>query len=598
MSRMPRARRPWTVAVALVAAGFVLAGCGGLPVNTSVQPGLDVNGVNEPPLEYVPPGPGAGATPDEVLRGFLVAGTASGGVYDVARSFMTNAMARSWVPDGPADIYDSSSPLTIKAVSDNAWQLSAPQLAVIEPDGKFVPSAPGTEVRATMTLEKVAGQWRISSLPRGFGRWVGQRDLDSLFAPYRVTYLGPSTAPTIADVRWFPRDHLPNRLAAAVIDPLPTYLAGAATTTFPADANLSSVQVKDGVATVDVSGTFRADTAHRKAMWTQLVLSLTGLPDVNAVSLEANGVVLDYAGRPARPLSASDLDPLTGAVPGPVAPVLRTGAKVTSVDVVTLLDPGSAGRQPNVVRKQYPDIDPGWIQLALSADGAEVAAVDGDRSSLSRWRNNQRYVVPVPATKISRPAYDGRGFLWFGGAGTGGATASARLWVVDTHVAAGDLKAAAAHAVPVPWLEGRLVVAARPSGDGQRIAVVSTDASGRQPRLDLAGVVRDRSGLPSALATPIQLAANLTLVRDVAWTDDIDLAAIGQIGSTDPLRVVNVSIGGQVTERAPTPGAQSVTVLPGQRDVVVVTDRHTILVQAGQGWQQRGTGTDLAVAAG
>ena len=98
MTRMPRARRPWTAAVALLAAGLVLAGCGGLPVNTTVQPGLDVNGVNEPPLEYVPPGPSAGQTPDEVMRSFLNAGTASGGVYDVARAFLSKG-ALSWAPD-------------------------------------------------------------------------------------------------------------------------------------------------------------------------------------------------------------------------------------------------------------------------------------------------------------------------------------------------------------------------------------------------------------------------------------------------------------------------------------------------------------------
>ncbi|MEO7070810.1 MAG: MtrAB system histidine kinase MtrB [Nostocoides sp.] len=610
MTGMPGAhlRRPGTPRaglgpslVAALACLAVLAGCGGLPTNTTVQPGLDVNGVNAPPLQYVPPGPARNATPDEILRGFLVAGTASDGVYDVARAFLTNPVARSWVPDGPAVIYDSASPLNVTAVSGTAWQLSATELAVIQPDGKFAPSPPGTVVQATVTLDKVDGQWRVSALPKGFGRWVGQRDLDDLFAPYRVTYLGPPTAPTVPDIRWFPRDHLPNRLATAVIDPLPAYLKDAATTAFPADANLSSVQVRDGVATVDLTGTFRTDTASRREMWSQLVLSLTGLPDVNAVVLQNNGVVLDYAGRPARPLSANDVDPPTVTLNGPVAPVLRVGAKVTPVDAATLLDPGAGGRQPAGQRKVYPDVAPGWVELALSVDGLELAAVDGARSGLSRWRNNQRYVVPVSASDIARPAYDTRGFLWFSGMATtdpAAADPSVRIWVVDTRVAAGDLKAAAAHPLPVPWLDKRIVTSVEPSADGQRVAVVSTDPAGHDPRLEVAGVVRDGSGLPTALATPLQLAPTMTLIRDVAWADDVDVVAIGQIGAKDPLRVITVNLGGQLTSRAPTPGAISIAVLASQRDVVVVTDRQTILVQAGQGWQQRGQGTDLAVAPG
>lgn len=597
MTRMPGAGRRSVLAAATALISLVLVACGGLPVDTTVQPGLDVNGVNAPPLQYVPPGPRPGATPDEVLRGFLVGGTASGGVYDVARAFLTNSVARSWVPDSAAVIYDSSSPLTISAVTGNVWTLSATQLAVIEPDGKFVPSARGAVVHATMTLERVAGQWRISALPKGFGRWVGERDLDGLFAPYRVTYLGPPAAPTIVDVRWFPRDHLPNRLAAAVTDPLPPYLVGAATTAFPDDANLSSVQVKNGVATVDLTGTFRTDTTNRKAMWSQLVLSLSGLPDVNAVLLQSKGIVLDYSGRPARPLSASDLTPPSGALVGPVAPVIRIGSAVSQVDVTSLLDPSAAGRPAVSPRKVYPDVGDGWIQLALSADGTELAAVDGSRNGLSRWRSNQRYVVPVDATQIARPAYDGRGFLWFAGVGSGVAK-STRLWVVDTHLVPGDLKTAMAHAVTAGWLQDRVVTSVSPSADGQRVAVVSTDPAGRQPRLDVAGVVRDKTGLPSSLAIPIQLAPTMTLIHDVAWTDDTDLVAIGQVGSRDPLRVVDINLGGELVNQAPTPGAQSISVLPGQRDVVVVTDRDTVLVQVGQAWQQRGPGSDLAVPGG
>ncbi len=595
---MPPTRRPWAVIASLVVTVLAIAGCGGLPVDTAVQPGLNVNGVNPPQLQYVPPGPRAGETPDEVIRGFLVAGTASGGVYNVARAFLTSAAAGTWVPDGEAVIYDSSSPLDIRPITPTSWQLTATQQAVIDPGGRLLPSRADTVVRATITLQLVKGQWRISGLPKGFGRWVGERDLDGLFAAYGVVYLGPRSAPTIPDVRWFPRDHLPNRLTAAVIDPLPAYLDGAATTVFPTDAVLSSVQVKDGVATVDLAGSFRTDTASRKAMWTQLVLSLTGLPDVNAVILQSNGVVLDYAGRPARPLSANDLEPPAGDLTGPVAPVVRTGGKVSTVDLTSLLDPGAAGRQPAVPRKAYPDVASGWVQLALSADGAELAAVDGNHNDLSRWRNNQQYVVPVAAAKIARPAYDGRGYLWFGGVGSAAGAKDVRLWVVDTHAAPGDLKAAAAHAVAVPWLEGRVVTSARPSADGQRVAVVSTDAAGRHPRLDLAGVVRDKSGLPASLAASVQLAPTMTLIRDVAWADDTDLVAIGQVGTHDPLRVVGVSIGGQLVSRPPTPGAESITVLPGQRDVVVVTDRNTFLVQAGLGWQQRAQGTDLAVPAG
>ena len=84
-----------------------------------------------------------------------------------------------------------------------------------------------------------------------------------------------------------------------------------------------------------------------------------------------------------------------------------------------------------------------------------------------------------------------------------------RLWVVDQSVNPAEPRAAAT-AVAAAWLEGRRVLESRVAPDGDRVAVLSTRLDGSDTRIDLAGIVRARGGLPQRLAQPLRVGASLT----------------------------------------------------------------------------------------
>lgn len=577
----------------VIAAAWLLTGCSGLATSSPVQPGLDVNGASSAPLQFVPPGPQPDAAPADIIRGFLRAGTASDGNYDVARTFLTQAAAKTWVPDNDAVVYDSAEPLTVTDAGLDRWRLAASQVARIESDGRYLPSIPGSPTTADLTLTRTAGQWRIASMPQGFGRWVSGLDAARLFAAYRVSYLAVGTGAPVPDLRWFPQDHLPTRLAKALLDDVPPYLVGTARSAIPADATVESVPIKGGVATVDLTGTFSSDTSARRAVWTQVVLTLAQLPAVDEVMVQSGGATLDYAGKPAGPLTPADVTPGSSAnTASTVLPVLRNGSTVTQVNPRDLLDGESPGRVSADQRRTYPDVGEAWKWLALAPRGTELAAVDDDQKGLSRWRNNNQYVVPVSAESISRPAYDVSGVLWFGGVG---AAAAQRLWALDTSVNPADPKVAAARPVTATWLAGRTVVAVAPSSDSERLAVVSTDAKGKGTRLDVTGVIRAKGGFPTGLSAPLRVGAPITRAGDLTWIDDTTLALIAAVG-TEQARPYVVSTGGEMTGLSSVPGATAVTTLSGQRDLVVTSTDDAIRIRAGVRWVHLATGSDFAVA--
>ncbi len=586
-------RRSLLLGAAALATGAV-AGCSGLATTSPVQPGLDVNGASSAPFQFVPPGPQAGASPEDIIRGFLRAGTASDGNYDVARSFLTAAAAKLWVPDNDAVIYDKDVVLDVTAVGGNQWRMGVSQLARIETDGRYQPSDPATPTTATVTVQQVQGQWRIAALPEGFGRWVSSSDVARLFSAYRVVYLAVDSGGVVPDLRWFPQDHLTTRLAKALLDAVPAYLAGTARTAIPADSTVESVPTKGGVATVDLTGTFSSSAAARKAVWTQMVLTLAQLPEVGEVMVQSGGATLDYAGKPPGPLGPADVTPGGQGSSDAVPPVLRRGSAVEQVNPRDLLDGQQAGHGTVQPRRTYPAVGTAWKWLALGPKGEEVAAVDDDGGGLSRWRSNNQYVVPVTAAKVSRLAYDGVDVLWFGGVG---GRAADRLWAVDTTANPADHKLARARAVGVSWLSGRIVVSVAVSSESERIAVLSTDAAGHGPRLEVAGIARDKSGFPTGLASPLRIGDPLTHGVDVTWIDDTTVAVIGSVGS-EAARPYVVSIGGELSGLSAVPGATAVTTLAGERDLVVTSTDGVIRIRAGNEWVELAKGSDFAVAPG
>lgn len=590
---------------AAAAAGIVLAlgvsACGGISMDSPVQPGLEVGATQGDPVRVLFPGPAAGSSAEQIVQGFLRAGAASDGEYEVARSFIAPAPEATWRPDTSIMIFTDDSALTVKAVDENTVRAEAKVVASIDANGRYRDLPPGTVTEATFGLEKVGGEWRITTLPEGLGLWLSAADADRLYDPFRIHYISTAGRELVPDTRWFPLGKgLATRLARAQLGDVPAYLQGAARTDIPTGTRLTvdAVPVDRGVATVDLTATKPGgDPIRRQNLWAQFVATLTQVPGVDRVALKVEGTNLDLPERQSAPGSLSDLGFPT-PVEVPVAkPVLRSGSSLFRVDPDQLTEQrdGDPARPPDRQPAELASIESGWVWLAQSRDGQDMAAIGGDRAELSRWRGKSQIRVPYFGSQLTRPTYDRQDVLWVGGVADG----RARIWAINTAADPTDAERSKPVALDVGWLRGRSVVALRLADDGQRIGVVSTDARGASPQVDVAGVVRSANGLPERLAEPLRIASTLTLARDLVWVDQTSIAVLGRITPDSPVRVWIAEVGGRMLAAAVSdvPGAQSVTTVNGERGLVVTTDKGVVLLRAGSSWLDVAEGSDFAVPA-
>src|SRR5690606_31515900 len=93
-----RMRRPGRVLAVLIALAAVLSACAGLPTSGPVNPGLQSDEVPEDNFLYYPEGPASGATPEQIVQGFVEAATSPAGDWATAREFLTEDFADAWEP--------------------------------------------------------------------------------------------------------------------------------------------------------------------------------------------------------------------------------------------------------------------------------------------------------------------------------------------------------------------------------------------------------------------------------------------------------------------------------------------------------------------
>lgn len=586
----PRVRAAITVLAALL-----LAGCGGLSRGGPVEPGLDVGSGNPPDLRVSFPGPVPGAGQESIVRGFVRAGAASDAAYDNARAFLTAQVSEKWDPDRNLVLLADDAAPAASLLDPATVRITARAAGTVDAEGRYTAARPGSKVSATFRLSTVGGEWRISELPAGFGRWIASSEVSRLVQPYDVHYVATSRRSLVPDTRWFPVDKLATRLARAQLGPVPPQLVDAAVTAVPPSARLlgDAVSIQSGVAVVNlINGKLAAGEATRQNLWAQFVSTLTQDTGVSRVELSVDGVPVNLGGLDGSAATLAEVGFTTPTTPPLARPVVRRGDDVVAFDPSTLGD--QEPRQP-VASVDHPPVLRTFRHLALSADGAEIAGVDPDGNGISRWRGTTRYEVPLDARAVGNPSYDRRGFLWMGGVGSKGAKAP-RLWVVDLSAAPAEPPAAATPVV-ASWLANRRVVDARVAADGDRVAVVSTRLDGSDTRIDLAGVVRGAGGLPQRLAAPLRIGASVSRATSIAWLDEHTLAALGVLdGKT--LQPVVLTAGGEVRGLTPVANAVSITSTGSERDLWVVTSTGRLLGRAGSQWVDSGPASDLAVAAG
>lgn len=581
-----------------LAAPLALSACGGLPASSAVERGSLVVQAAQQPVRVQPDGPADGATPEQIVRGFLRAGAGAGFDDDhaVARSFFARSVKDSWVPDSGVKVYGNESALKVRQVSPNAVLVKAAIVAEVDSEGRYRETPAGTVAQATFGMAKLHGGWRILQSPKGFGLLLSADDLDRTYRSFTVAYVSTVARTMVVDRRWFPvTSGLATTLARAQLAPVPAYLSGAARTGVPPGTALAvdSVPIQAGRAVVDLSpNVLKASPELRPAMWAQFVTCLQQVASVSEVSLEVGGAGLDLPDTPGRVSTLTALGYQTRDSTGIDTAILRTGTQLTRVSSDRPPDLDLPVRPPDLAANSsiLPKIATGWVSLALSWTGQEIAAIGGDHADLARWQRDRHFQLAPFGRDLTRPSYDSLNGLWVAGQ----AGQAAKVWVIDTSVS--PMEKARPHALSVPWLSQRRVLALKVATDNQRVALITSNPGGGDVQVAVAGVVRSANGAPVSLSpAPLRVGWTLTSATDLAWVDDSTLAVVGRVSPRDVIGPQLVEIGGKITPMPPVAGTRLVTNTGGLRGLVVLTDAGQIKARAGSGWQVLQTGTDFLI---
>lgn len=543
-------RRP--LAVLLSALALALAGCAGLPTTGPVTPGLEAGAeAGEPDFAFRPDSPQPGATPQEIVDGFIRAGTGPGkdGQWSVAKEYL--APGTEWDPTARVTI-DEPGDRVYSSTTEDQVSLTLSHVADVDEIGAYEPSA-GEPTKLDFRLAVQAdGEWRITEAPGGLVLDMSQ--FSSVFQRYSLMYFDPTWRFLVPDVRWFPRTNAATYVTDALVDGPPApWLAASVASAFPEDVSVRpSVPVdSDGIAQVELDAAAAELSPDMQArMQAQLEGSLGTVSGVSSVEMTAGTTPLDVEPAATRTTRVSSL----AAVQTQNGFGFLNGDEIDPIDGLT-----------NAMTK----VDPLAIQIAPDRDFAAVHVASG---SNVRVQANGDVLEFDARGGLIEPTVDPSGFSWS-----------------VPRDAPGSLVAFAAGSEQTPianaWPEATRVSSMAISRDGTRMAAVVTSAG--RSAVWVSGVLRKADGTPTELAYPLVLESLATESASVAWLDDITVGVLSGIGS-EP-EVVELTLGAPSVATSAPAGA---TQLAGgnQGTMRVRAGDGALYSKRGSTWPQTGAG--------
>lgn len=534
--------------VAVVAALGVLAGCGTVPASSSP---VQITQVAEPPedigIEALPPVDGA--SPEEVVRGFVDAMASTTRNHPVARLYLTREAAGDWDDTDGIDVI--SADYAPVASTDGSVNLTAGLVGRVDGAGVFSVGG-GQAFTTTFSLAQEDGEWRISNPTDGLLQL--EPDFARTYDQVNAFFLDPTGTRVVPDPRFLVSGE---SQATALVDRLlagPSTAVAAGVTNPAAGVELrSNVAVDQQVATVDLTGLPTGGADALNVLCAQLVWSLDQLDDVRAVRVTVDGQLVDLPGVP----DVQTVDDWASFDPDAV-PAASVGHYVADGALRTVTAgeaaPGPAGTG------QY-----GLVAAAVTADartnelGTTVAvSVAGGTSSLLVGPYGGELAPVLTAGSFTVP------------------TVSATREEVWTVRDGGEVIRIPATGSPqtvsattLPGLGPARVF--RLSPDGVRAAVVVEGPDGGQ--LLVGTVVRDDDQV--AVRDLRAVAPELSQVVDVAWRTASSLVVLAGARDEDGTGPYAVGVDGWGLDALSSAG------LPAQPTAVAAAPSRPVLVVAG-----------------
>ena len=463
------------IAIALT---LLLSGCASLPTSVSIQTGPELTSPEQQEIAYFSPsGPASGATPAEIVNGFLAAGTGPQNDYAIAREFLSDAFAPRWRPGGQTLIRVGG--YQLQAAGESLQVATLTIGARVDEFGRFETVTPNvSNLRFRLAMED--GEWRITSAPNL--TVVTVPVFGVVFSQFPIYFLDSTSTQLVADLRWFPnRASIATQLVSSLLEGSQPWLNDSVLSAIPAGTRLqvNAVLVQDGVAVVDLdANAISADNRQRGLLLAQLRSTLLQLPGVLDVVVSIAGARQDI-----EPASISPLPPASSFALTDEGIVRLSGSEagllVGSEEIVQQLNPrhlavGSSGQS-----------------LVVSNATGVFRLVGGEAGFEAEQISEIGQVVDVQI--------DGFGNVWIFRD-----SEENQIEAIDT---SGN-----AEFLTLPM--GSRVVSAAVSPEGARLAVLSSDGN---QSIRIYGVVRNQDGLPLRLASSLELEASASRAVSLSW---------------------------------------------------------------------------------
>ena len=467
--------------IALTLLSALLTGCAQLPTAVEIKSGPELIAPEAADFSYyIPNGPAVGASSQEIVSGFLAAGTGPQNDYSVAREFLTDEFAQRWNPAGEVLIRDGAPGYT--ASGENALLVDVRVSASVDEHGRYLENQEPEQISLRFTLERQAGEWRISGAPNL--TVVTSPVFSVVFNAFQVFFFNNTENALVSDLRWFPsRASTGTKLVNALLDGPSAHLAQGVTSAIPPGTKLTidAVNVEDGVAQVDFDSTaLEADALDRRLMLTQLRATLMQLLGVNDVQVSINS----------SPQEIVPANLQTASVGGAAFYMRNTGIyRVTGASENVIRGTSGFFSSDSVTDFDIKD-DGDWLAYATAAG---VTLVDNiglsGKSQLVSQQSN-----------VSNLFFDAKGYLWV--VPTAGsepieiiATNGERKYLFDnSQVTRSDF---------------------RPSPAGARIATVDTTSEFK--KVQTYSVLRDLAGWPIRLEPGGVVNPSIGIVLSFTW---------------------------------------------------------------------------------
>ncbi len=542
--------------VGMVVVGLSVCGCATVPTESAAVAITQINNELDQPVGVEPLSPEPGASPEEIVRGFIqsMASTAQG--RPVSREYLTAEQAQSW--DDTAGIMVIVPEFSaVTSGPETTVVVTGTRVGNVDRSGIFSPNIEEFSLELAVVFEN--DQWRIAEPPAGivltrtaFAQSYEQRD---------IYFLDGTSRFVVPDPRFFVRGGRvqATQLVERLLDGPNPALAAAVNNPLATVELASNVLVTNRRARVELTQVGERDNQQLEAMSAQLTFSLLGQLSIQSLEITVDGALLQLPNvGSVQELSdwlSFDPDSVAGSITG-VGHYIAGGA-VRTVDGNPISGPAGDGTY-------------GLTNAAVSIDDStgELVSLAGlsatSQSSTLYVGPYEGDLVPVLSeARLTPPCWSG---------------VADEVWTVRNgsdviRIPTGGQP----QVVPAPELAGTGAVRAfQLSRGGARAALIIETETG--PALFIAGIVRTADSVNVAVPRPI--APSLSGVVDVAWTSADSLIVLALDAGGEQVVPYTIGVDGWGVTALTTDG------LPGEpNSLAAAPNRAPLVSAAGTVWQ-------------